>query len=65
MFSISKIYNGRNNELLESYCDESIPKPLFTSTNLLKLKFKNTSLAYIPNDIYDITYLATDKGNNG
>lgn len=58
-----KVYNGRNNELLASYCGDSVPTPLFTTTNLLKLKFKNVSLAYVPNDLYDITFLATNKGN--
>ncbi|XP_055295203.1 cubilin homolog [Sitodiplosis mosellana] len=57
-----KIYNGRNNELLESYCADSIPDPLFTATNLLKLKFKNISHAHVSSEEYDITYLVTDKG---
>ncbi|XP_031624566.1 cubilin homolog [Contarinia nasturtii] len=60
-----KIYNARNNELIKSYCGESVPSPLFTTTNQLRLHFKNTSLIYSPSYLYDITYLATDKGCGG
>lgn len=39
-----------------------MPRPLFANTNVLKLKFKKVGLMYSGSDLYDITYLASDKG---
>lgn len=61
-FSIQQIYDARNNGMLRFYCSESIPRPLFTATNQLRFKFKNQTLSYVMNELYDITYVATDKG---
>lgn len=62
--NLFQVYNDRNNELIQSYCGESAPNPLFATTNQLRLKFKKIPLSYIGNSLYDITYLASDKGKN-
>lgn len=38
----------------------SVPNPLFSNTNVLKLMFKHTEHTY--GLLYDITYIASDKG---
>lgn len=62
-FPFSQIYDGRNNGLLKFYCSDTVPQPLFTTTNQLRLKYQNVTLTYVMNELYDITYLATDKGS--
>lgn len=59
--STPKVYDGRDNKLIKYYCDDV--SPLFTTTNLLKLKFHNITGAETEQTLFDIIYLATDKGN--
>lgn len=58
-----KAYDGKTGQQIERICGEGLPNPLFTSTNVLKLKFNAGELnVYSKTYLYDITYMATDKG---
>lgn len=57
------MYNGNTNEFIAKICGNEIPKPVFSNTNLLKLKFRQIDGSSMSiNGVYDITYIASDKG---
>lgn len=56
-------YNGNTGDFLQKFCGGNNPNPLFTTTNLLLLKFIKKTLSYVDtNGLYDITYIASNKG---
>lgn len=58
-----KAYDGKTGQQIQRICDEGVPNPLFTNTNVLKLKFKAAKLNLFSRTyLYDITYIASDKG---
>lgn len=58
---ISVYENGPNGKLLRNSCGYETPQPIFSSRNKLFVKVKTGETSY--NGMYDITYLATNKGS--
>ncbi|XP_059613843.1 cubilin homolog [Phlebotomus argentipes] len=59
-----KVYDGDNENLLGSYCGYTVPDPVFSTTNKLRLSVKGNmkDSGYVYGGSYDLTFLATDAG---
>lgn len=63
--SFLKVYDGdfENGKLLQTLCGYTIPDPIFSTTNQLSVIFHyEENSEYYMRGNYDITYLASDKG---
>lgn len=55
-----KVYDGGN--LIKTICAQTTPTPIFSITNSMTLKFNKIEYLDLGGSIYDITYVASDKG---
>lgn len=53
--------NGPNGKLLRTFCGYETPQPIFANTNKLFVHIKTAELSY--SGMYDLTYVATNKGS--
>lgn len=58
---LSVYENGPNGKLIRSVCGYETPSPIFGNTNKLFVKVKTVSNSF--GGMYDITFVATDKGS--
>ncbi|KAJ6633725.1 Cubilin like, partial [Pseudolycoriella hygida] len=58
-----RIYDNRQNRLLQYVCPGSLPNPIFANTSSLMIKTKRMETSWMDNNgAYDLIYLASDKG---
>lgn len=62
-FKKMQIYDGINGQLIRSLCSQPKPEPIFTNTSSIRIKFTKVNVSWVGSQgLYDITFLATDKG---